>query len=78
MQKRDAERIKMAGCTFLNDSAWSTEKKYIRRYKGPFDIFFGVEHIMRKEEMEKQLNKKAKHCWEICSRFSKDYRRDSK
>ena len=35
----------------------------MRRYKGTFDIFFGVEHRMRKEDMEKQFNKEAKQCW---------------
>ena len=31
-------------CAFLNGSAWSTERKYMRRYKGTFDFFFGMEH----------------------------------
>ena len=39
-------------CTLLNRSAWSTEKKYMRRYKRKCDIFFGKEHRLRKEEME--------------------------
>ena len=38
-------------CTLLSGSAWSTEKKYMRRYKGTFDIFFGIEHRLIKEEM---------------------------
>ena len=50
-------------CTLLNGPAWSTEKKYMRRYKGVFDIFFGVELRMRKEEMEEQFNKEAKEGW---------------
>ena len=32
----------------------------MRRYKGTFDIIFGVEHRTRKEEMEEQFNKEAK------------------
>ena len=35
-------------------------KKYMRRYKGKCDIFFGTEHRLRKEEMEEQFNKEAK------------------
>ena len=38
-------------CVLWNGSAWSTEKKYMKGYKGTFDIFFGIEHRMRKEEM---------------------------
>ena len=44
----------------LNGSAWSTEKKYMRKYKGTFDIFFGKKHGLRKEEVEEQLNEEAK------------------
>ena len=32
------------------------------RYKGTFDIF-GIDHRMRKEEMEEQFNKEAKQGW---------------
>ena len=41
----------------LNGSAWSTERRYMRRYKGTFDVFFGIEHRLRKEEMEAQFNR---------------------
>ena len=47
-------------CTLLNGSAWSTEKKYMRRCKGAFDIFFCIEHRMREEKMEEHNNKKEK------------------
>ena len=50
-------------CALLNGSTWSTEKKYMRRYRGTFDIFFGVKHRMRKEEIEEQFNKEAKQEW---------------
>ena len=33
---------------YLNSMTWSTEKKYKRRYKGTFEIFFRVER--RNEE----------------------------
>ena len=32
----------------------------MKRYKGTFDGFFGIEHRLRKEEMEGQFNKDAK------------------
>ena len=41
-------------CALLDGSAWSTEKKYMRRYTGTFDILFGMEHRLRKEDMEEQ------------------------
>ena len=47
----------------LRWSTWSSEKKYMRRYKGTFDIFFGVEHRMKKEGMEEQFNKETKQGW---------------
>ena len=31
----------------------------MRRYKGKCDIFIGIEHRLRTEEMEEQLNKEA-------------------
>ena len=42
---------------------WSTEKKYVRSYKGKLDVFFGMEHRLRKEDMEEQLNIEAKEGW---------------
>ena len=48
--------------------AWSTERKYVRRYKGTFDIFFGVEHRMRKEVMDEQLvQQRGQERTEFCS-----------
>ena len=40
---------KAVRCTYLNGSAWCTEKKYMRRYKDTFDIFFGIEHRVTRE-----------------------------
>ena len=54
---------KLLRCTLLYGSAWSTERKYMRRYKGKCDIFFGLEHRLRKEETEEQFNKEAKEGW---------------
>ena len=42
-------------------------EKYIRRYKGKCDIFFGKEHRLRKEEMEEEFNKAAKEGWRIAA-----------
>ena len=35
----------------------------MRRYKGTFDVFFGIEHRMRREEMKEHFNKEANHRW---------------
>ena len=35
----------------------------MRRDKGKCDIFFGIEHRLRKEEMEEQFNREAKEGW---------------
>ena len=37
------------------------------RYKSAFDIFFGVEHTMKKEDMEEQFNKEAKQEWRFAA-----------
>ena len=39
----------------------------MRRYKGTFDIFFGIEHMMRREEMEEQFNKEFKQGWRFAA-----------
>ena len=54
------KEAKLLRCTLLYGSAWSTLRKYMRRYKGRCDIFFGIEHRLRKEEMEEQSNKEGK------------------
>ena len=43
----------------MDGSAWSTERKYMRRHTGTSDISFGREHRLRKEEMEEQYNEEA-------------------
>ena len=52
--------------TLLNGSAWSTEKKHMRRYKGTFDIFFGTEHRLRKEENGGAVQQRGEGRMEIC------------
>ena len=39
----------------------------MRRYRGRCDIFFGIEHRLRKEEMEEQFNKEAKEGWRFAA-----------
>ena len=39
----------------------------MRRYIGTFDVFFGMEHRLRKEEMEEQLNREAKERWRFAA-----------
>ena len=39
----------------------------MRRCKGKCDTFFGIEHRLRKEEMEEQFNKVAKEGWRFAA-----------
>ena len=39
----------------------------MRSYKGAFDIFFGIENRLRKEEMEEQFNREAKEGWRFAA-----------
>ena len=39
----------------------------MRRYSGKCDIFFGIKHRLRKEEMEKQFNREAKEGWRFAA-----------
>ena len=62
--RKEEKRLR---CTLPNGSAWSTEKKYMRRFKGTCDVFFGIEHRLTKEEMEEQLNKEATEGWRFAT-----------
>ena len=53
--------------TLLNGSAWSTETKYMIKCKGKCVIFFGIEHRLRKEEMEEKFNKEVKEGWRFAA-----------
>ena len=55
--KKEAKQLR---CALQNGSAWSTEMKYMGRYKGTFDVFFGIEHRLRKEEMEEQFKQRPR------------------
>ena len=46
--RKEEKRLR---CALLNGSARSTERK-------PFDVFLGIEHRLRKEEMEEQLTER--------------------
>ena len=39
----------------------------MRRYKGKCDMFIGIEHRLRTEEMEEQLNKEAQEGWRFAA-----------
>ena len=59
-RSKGVDRTEMRKEGMLNGSTWSTEKKFLRRNKGTFGIFFGIEHGLRKGEMEEEFNKEAK------------------
>ena len=44
-----------------------TEWKYMRRFIGKCDIFLGIEHRLRKEDMEEQFNREVKDGWEFAA-----------
>ena len=60
-------------CILLTGSAWCTERKYVRRYTGTFDIFFRSGHRMRREEMEEHVQQRGQTGMEVCSRRGKDH-----
>ena len=46
----EVKEARVLRCTLLNGSAWSTEKKYLKRYEEKCDIFFGIEQrLVRKK-----------------------------
>ena len=48
----------------MSSTCWmSTERKFLRRYKGTF----GIEHKLRKEEMEEQFNREAREGWRFAA-----------
>ena len=55
--------IKSIEMCLLNGAAWRTEKQYVDRYKGTYDIIFGIEHRMGKDDMKGKFNKEAKQGW---------------
>ena len=58
------KEAKLLRCTLQHGSAWSTERKYMRRYKGKCNLFFGIEHRLRKEEMD---NGEATEGWRLAA-----------
>ena len=77
-EMRCRKASKTVRCTLLNVSAWCTERKYVTRNRGTFDVFFGIDHRMRKEEKEEQFNKESKQGWRLAAGHSKDHRRTCK
>ena len=68
-RKETQKESGMVRCILLNGSAWTTEKReeVHEKVQGIFDIFFGVEHKMSKEEMEEQFTKEAKQGWRFAA-----------
>ena len=62
---------KNSRCALLNCPVWRTERKYMRRYKGTVDVFFGIEHRLRKEEMEEQFNRETEEGWRFAADAAK-------
>ena len=62
--RKEEKRLK---CALLTGSIWSTERKNMRRCKGTFGIFCGMELRLRKEDMEEQFNKEAKEGWRFAA-----------
>ena len=62
--RKEAKRLR---CTLMSGSAWSFERKYMRRHNGKCDIFFAIERRLRKEEMEEQFNREAKEGWRFAA-----------
>ena len=54
-------------CLLFNGFAWSTENLYMERYRSTCDIFFGIEHRLRRYDMEDKFNKKAKQGWRFAA-----------
>ena len=68
------KEAKLLRCTLLSGSAWSTERKYMKKYKESAISSLGIEHRLKKEEMEEQFNKEAKEGWGGCSGCSENSR----
>ena len=69
--QQDSETVR---CTLLNGSAWCPERLHMRCCVGAFGIFFGIEHRMRREEMEEHFNKEAEQGWRFAADAA-DHRR---
>ena len=39
----------------------------MRRYKGTFNVFSGIEHRLRKEDVKEQFNREAKEGWRFAT-----------
>ena len=68
------KKTKSLRCALPNGSAWSTERKYMKRYKGKCDIFFGIEHRLRKEEMGGAVQQRGQGWMEISSGCNENHR----
>ena len=65
-QKKNAEGIENGKMYNIDETTWSTEKKYMNRYRGIFDIFFGVEHRMKNRRDVGAVQQRGRARVEIC------------
>ena len=68
--RKEEKRLK---CTLPNGSAWSTEKKYMRKYKVTFDVFFEIEHRLRRGGNGGAVNQRGKGRMEVCGRRGENH-----
>ena len=60
------KEAKLLRCTIPNGSAWSTERKYMRRYKGKCDVFFGNRAQIEEGGNGGAVQQKGEGRMEIC------------
>ena len=68
--RKEEKRLR---CALLNGSVWSIEKKCTRRYKGKCDVFFGIEHRLRKQEVEGAVKQRGQGRMDICGECGKNH-----
>ena len=68
--RKEEKRLR---CTLLNGSAWSTEKKCMRRYNGTFDIFFWKTAQIKERGNGGRVQQRGQGSMEVCSECSKNH-----
>ena len=67
--RKEEKRLR---CALLDGSAWSTEKKYMRRYTGTFDILFGKgAQIEEGGTWRNKIVEEAKEGWRFAASASR-------
>ena len=60
------KEAKLLRCTVLSGSAWSTEKKYTRKYERKYDIFFWDKALNEERRNGGAVQQRGKGRMEIC------------